>query len=127
MFIKRLVKTKPSDGQSLYKFYFGKKVKLSFSDQGIITAADAGKFHIDQGQLFISITICTVKTQLAYSIIMLKKTDSFSNSNGVQTNSSVSNASTNITCFRCGEFGHKRPAVVKRIISNVIFVIHLVI
>lgn len=142
--LKDLVQTKPSDGQSLYEFYFvqkGKidKMRLEFSDQDIIsiivgsigdknivTAADAGNFkycdelasflhgkiHIDQDHKSIQkhSNLYSKNSTLVFNSNVEKKSDSSSNSNGVQTRSSVSNASTNITCFRCGEPGHKKPS-----------------
>lgn len=144
--LKNLVQTKPTDGQSLYEFYFQQKSKidnmrLSFSEQDIIsvivgsigdknisTAAEAGNFkYCDDLASFLHGKIHSEPEQkpiqkqsnfhnknnnsvrLPYTYSNSDRKPESSNFNAVASNN-ISSNSANITCFRCGEAGHKKTS-----------------
>ncbi|KAG6465497.1 hypothetical protein O3G_MSEX015187 [Manduca sexta] len=132
--LKDLVQTKPSDGQSLYEFYFqqrGKidRMRLTFSEQDIIsiivgsigdknisTAAEAGNFRYSDdlasflhGKNYSEPEQKPTHKQNNYQNKYIPRTynnmdKKFENSSNLST---VNNSSV-ITCFRCGEVGHKK-------------------
>lgn len=142
--LKDLIQTKPSDGQSLYEFYFqqkGKidKLRLDFSEQDIIsvivgsigdknisTAAEAGNFrYCDELASFLHGKIhCEPEQRPVHKQNNQHNKNfarsSFSN-NDRKPECSNSNASSSsqpvsasITCFRCGEAGHKKTTCTQK-------------
>lgn len=136
LLLKQLLETKPSDGQSLYEFYFQQKSKidklrLGFSENDIISiivgtigdtqlcnAAQAGSFkYCDDLASFLH-----GKTQpdaananqptFDKKYVSTPKTRFDTKPNGSHPQPSTSNQLNNsrslFTCYRCGEVGHRR-------------------
>ncbi|XP_053619325.2 uncharacterized protein LOC128680304, partial [Plodia interpunctella] len=129
--LKELMEVKPKDGQSLYEFYFQQKSKidrlrLAFSERDIIsiivgsigdehisTAADAGSFRgCDDLASFLHNKIHTpneLKVVSKSSSNTKQQFSRFKSDNTSKPDVSNNVSSTfKITCFTCGEPGHKR-------------------
>lgn len=142
--LKELVQVKPSEGQSLYEFYFQQKdridrLRLNFSDKDIIaiivgaigdkniaTIAETGNFRYcdDLASFLHGKTFCSsdqnnniTKPSVKHNVNTLnvvRPTSSNFNYTEKKLDSSHSvDPSNNInrntlSCFRCGEVGHKK-------------------
>ncbi|KAI5633900.1 ty3 transposon peptidase domain-containing protein [Phthorimaea operculella] len=134
--LKELMEIKPTEGQSLYEFYFQQKsridrMRLGFSDPDIIsvivgsigdknisTAADAGSFrYCDELASFLHSKIYTsVESKPSQkhnpTSSNYTKRQIFQNNSEIKTESTNQNTAANdlskIKCFICGEAGHKK-------------------
>lgn len=130
--LKDVMELKPLESQSLYEFYFQVKYKidrlhLAFSEQDIISiivgligdknisvAAESGSFrYCDELASFLHNKNYNVEVKTPHRMSLTTKNFRSTNANIFNTKKQESNTSetkllNKLTCFSCGEVGHKR-------------------